>query len=93
MSFTFRYEFVQCGDVEKLIKKREKPDDKPIYYVTIEDTYDTIKHPHLATGHGGQDHIIKKLSKKCANITCEALDLFKPFSQECQKKCKHPQPL
>ena len=88
MSFTFRYEIVQCGDVEKLIKKREKPDDEPIYYVTIEDTYDTIKRAHLATGHGGRDRMIKELSKKYANITREALDRFKSFCQECQKKRK-----
>ena len=90
MSFTFRYEIVQCGDVAKLIKKREKPDDEPIYYVTIEDTYDTIKRAHLVTGHGGRDRMIKELSKKYANITREALDLFKSFGQECQKKRKRP---
>ena len=34
--------------------------------------------------------MIKELSKKYANITREALDLFKSFCQECQKKRKRP---
>ena len=30
------------GDVEKLIKKKQSPEEHPIYYATIEDTYDII---------------------------------------------------
>ena len=37
-----KYEVLQCSDVEKLIKKRKSPEDHPVYYATIEDTYDII---------------------------------------------------
>jgi len=44
-----RYEILQCGDVEKLIKNRNNPDEPPLYYVTMEDTFDVIKRAHIAT--------------------------------------------
>ena len=46
-----RHEILQCGDVEKLIKKYAKPDDTPLYYVTTEGTFDVIKRAHIATDH------------------------------------------
>ena len=86
----FRYEVLQCGDVEKLIRKRKEPTDSPIYYATIEDTYDIIKRAHIATGHGGRDRMQKELQKKYANITTKALELYKSLCEECQKKRKRP---
>ena len=86
----FRYEILQCGDIEKLIKRRLEPDDDPVYYVSIEDTYDAIKRAHVATGHGGRDRMAKEITKKYANITRESMDLFKSYCHECQKKCKRP---
>ncbi|XP_037780277.1 KRAB-A domain-containing protein 2-like [Penaeus monodon] len=60
-----------------------KVDDEPIlYYVIIEDTYDVIKGAHIATGYGGRDRMIKE--------TREALELFKSYCEECQKKRKRP---
>ena len=76
--------------MEKLIKRRKSPEESPVYYVSIEDTYDIIKRAHIATGHGGRDRMIKHLSTKYANITREAIELFKSFCQECQKKRKRP---
>ena len=32
----FRYEILQCGPVEKLIKKRSTADENLLYYVSIE---------------------------------------------------------
>ena len=49
------YELLQCGDVEKLIKKRKSPEHPQVYYATIEDTYDIISKPHIAIGHSGCD--------------------------------------
>ena len=46
-----RYEVLQCGEVEKLIKKRKSPEDWPVYFATIEDPYDIITKAHIATGH------------------------------------------
>ena len=40
----------QCGDVEKLTKKRKSPEDCPVYYAIIEDTYNIISKAHIATG-------------------------------------------
>ncbi|XP_037773567.1 KRAB-A domain-containing protein 2-like [Penaeus monodon] len=84
-------EILLCGDIEKLIKNERKSDDEPVlYYVAIEDTYDVIKRAHIATGHGGRDRMIKETAKKYANITREALELFKSYCEECQKKRKRP---
>ncbi|XP_052792275.1 KRAB-A domain-containing protein 2-like [Mya arenaria] len=85
-----KYEILQCGDVEKLIKKRTHPEESPLYYVTIEDTFDVIKRAHIATGHGGRDRMIKELQRKYANITTKALEHFKSLCAECQKKRKRP---
>lgn len=81
---------MQCGDVEKLIKRRQDPEESPVYYVSIEDTFEVIMRVHLATGHGGRDRMTKEVNKKYANITREALELFKSFCEECQKKRKRP---
>ncbi|KAK6181870.1 hypothetical protein SNE40_009648 [Patella caerulea] len=85
-----KFEIMQCGDVEKLIKKRATQDEDPVYYVCIEDTYDVVKRAHTATGHGGRDRMAKEVNKKYANITREALEIFKSYCQECQKKRKRP---
>jgi len=88
-----KYEVLQCGDVEKLIKKRSSPEDPPIYYVCIEETYATIQRAHIATGHGGRDRMLKHLSTKYANITRECVDLFKSYCVPCQEKIKRPKEL
>ena len=46
-----QYEVLQCGNDNKLIKKRQSPEDRPVYYATIEDTFDIISKAHTATGH------------------------------------------
>ena len=76
-----------CGDVEKLIKKRADSSVPPLYYVTIEDTFDIIKRTHLSTGYGGHDRMIKEL-QKYANITTQSNERFKSLCEECQKKRK-----
>ena len=81
---------LQCGDVEKLIKKRKSSEDPPVYYVSIEDTYDVIKRAHIATGHGGRDKMLKHLGTKYANITSHAVGLFKSYCAVCQQKTKRP---
>lgn len=83
-----RYEVLQCGGVEKLIKKRKNKDEAPVYYVSIEDTYNVVKKAHLATAHGGRDRMLKKLSAQYANITRETVELFKSHCPECQEKQK-----
>ena len=84
-----RYEILECGDVQKLIKKRQTSDELPIYYACIEDTFDIIKKAHVATGHGGRDRMMKELSLKYANILRDDVELFKSLCQEYQKKRKH----
>uniref|UniRef100_A0A4W3GZE2 KRAB-A domain-containing protein 2-like n=1 Tax=Callorhinchus milii TaxID=7868 RepID=A0A4W3GZE2_CALMI len=85
-----RYEVLQCGDVEKLIKRRTNPEEPPLYYVSIEDTFEVIKRAHIATGHGGRDRMIKELQHKYANVPTKALELFKSLCEDCQKKRKRP---
>ena len=82
----FRYEVLLYGDVENLIKRRSNPEQQPMYYVSIEDTYDVIKRAHIATGHGDRDRMVKEISKKYVNVTRDAIELFKSYCYECQKK-------
>ena len=89
-SISFRYEVLQCGDVEKLIKKRATAEEPTLYYVSIEDTYDIIKRAHIATGHGGRDRMKAHLASKYANITKESLEMFKSYCIVCQEKRKRP---
>ncbi|XP_037787473.1 KRAB-A domain-containing protein 2-like [Penaeus monodon] len=79
-----RYEVLLCGDIEKSIKKCKSVDESPVYYVTIEDSYDIIKRAHIATGHRGRD----RMGAKYANITKEALELFMSYCITCQEKRK-----
>ena len=53
-----KYEVIECGYVKKLIRKREV-NEATFYFVSIEETFDVIKRPHIATGHGGRDKMIK----------------------------------
>ena len=76
--------------MEKLIKKRTNLVDSPLYYVSLEDTFDVIKRAHIATGHGGRDRMIKELQRKYVNITTKSLELYKSLCEECQKKRKRP---
>ena len=41
---------------------------------------------HIATGHGCRDKMIKEANKKYANVSIEALELFKELCEECQQK-------
>jgi hypothetical protein len=41
---------------------------------------------HIATRHGGRDKMIKEANKKYANVSKEALELFKELCDECQLK-------
>ena len=79
---------MQCGDVEKLIKLPKDPEESPLYYVSIQDTYDIIQRAHIATGHGGRDRMHKDITRKYANITIWTLGIFKSFCLECQKNKK-----
>ena len=49
------------------------------FTVCIEETYAIIQQAHIATDHGGHDHMLKHLSTKNANITRECVDLFKSY--------------
>ncbi|XP_041356808.1 KRAB-A domain-containing protein 2-like [Gigantopelta aegis] len=82
-----KYELLQCGDVQKLIRKKPNQ-EHPLYFATIEETFDIIKRAHIATGHGGRDKMIKEINKMYANITQDAITLFKSMCIECQRKRK-----
>ena len=76
--------------MEKLIRRRQNPEESPVYFVTIEETYDVIKRAHTTTGHGGRDRMIKLLAPKYANVTTWAIETFKSYYTECQLKKKRP---
>ena len=48
-----RYEVLQCGDVEKLIKKRNEVngEEQTVYFAHIDELYDIVKRAHTSTGH------------------------------------------
>ena len=85
--YLFRKEEVlDFSDVKKLRRKRNYNPNEPLtYFVRIEDTFDVTKR---ATGRGGRDKMINELSKKYANITQEALNMFTSFYIQCQRKEK-----
>jgi hypothetical protein len=56
------------------------------YYVCLEDMFKVVQKNHIATGHGGRDKMIKEANKKYANVSIEALELFKDLCEECQLK-------
>ena len=68
-----RYEVFQCGDIEKLIKKRNEANGEvqTVYFAHIDELYDIVKRAHTSTGHGGRDKMMKTLSSKYANVTRE----------------------
>lgn len=73
-----RYEVLQCGDVEKLIKKRRGTNGEEqttVYFAHIDEMYDIVKRAHTSTGHGGRDKMMKNLSKY-DNITREVFLLI-----------------
>ena len=81
-----KYEILECGGEEKLIRKRVSKESDPVYFVAIEDTYQVLNRAHLATGHGGRDRMHKYLSGKYANVTLKSIELFKSFCLPCQEK-------
>ena len=83
---TCRYEVLQCGDVERLICKREDSSQNPIYYAHMDEMFDIIKRAHISSGHGGRDKMLKELGPRYANVTREAVELFKSLCIECTKK-------
>ena len=85
-----RYQLLQCGDVEKLIKKKTVDEENAIYFAHNDDLFDIIKRVHTTTGHGGRDKMMKVLSAKYANITREVVELYKSLCLECAKKRKRP---
>ncbi|XP_066988202.1 KRAB-A domain-containing protein 2-like [Macrobrachium rosenbergii] len=85
-----KYDLLNCGDTQKLIRKRKDEKSEPVYFVFIEETFSILKRAHILTGHGGRDKMIKNLSEKYANITQESINLFKAGCIECQKKKRRP---
>ncbi|XP_070183286.1 KRAB-A domain-containing protein 2-like [Littorina saxatilis] len=82
--------YSSAGLQKKLIQRRSTRHESPLYYVSIEGTFDVVKSAHISTGHGGRDRMLKELQKKYANIPTKAVELFKSLCQECQKKRKRP---
>lgn len=54
----------------------------------MDDMFDIIKRVHISVGHGGRDKMMKELASKYANVTREAVELFKSLCVECLKKRK-----
>jgi len=79
---------MQCGDLEKLVRKPDSSTTDVLYYVHLDDMYDIIKRAHISCGHGGRDKMMKAISTKYANITREVLELYKSLCMECAKKRK-----
>ena len=82
----FKFDVIQCGDIEKLIKKRQAITDPILYYVFAKEMYSIVLKAHLNTGHGGKDKMLKEVNKKYANVTRDVLNLFKEMCKECQLK-------
>ena len=73
--------------MEKLIRKRDNLAEDPVYFVNMDEMYDTIKRAHISSGSGGRDKMIQCLSRY-AGIRRESIEHFKSLCTECQKKRK-----
>ena len=89
LQYVTRYEVMQCGDIEKLVRKRDNQ-ASPTYFAHIDETYDIIKRAHIATGYGGHDKMMKVLIPKYANVTRDVVELYKTLCITCMKKRKRP---
>lgn len=85
----YRYEILQCSHTDKLIWKCMLQEESPIFFVTIEDSYDIIKTVHTATGHGGWYRIIRELGKKFAYVFTGSVAMLKSYCLACQEKTWH----
>ena len=65
-------------------------EERPLYYVTVEEMFDILKISHITTGHGGRDRMLKEVKKKYANISVQIIELFKSLCIQCQKKRVRP---
>ncbi|CAG2229962.1 unnamed protein product [Mytilus edulis] len=81
-----KYEVLQCGDVKKIVKKRNSSDEDVKYYVCLEDMYSIVQKIHISIGHGGRDIMVKVTNRKYVNISNKALELYKELCEECQLK-------
>ena len=79
-----KYEQLQCVDVQKLIRKKPNQ-EHPLYFATIEETFDIIKRVHIATGHGGRDKMCQRKRKRTTTkgIVVKPI-LSKDFSSRAQ---------
>ncbi|GFO26542.1 hypothetical protein PoB_005304700 [Plakobranchus ocellatus] len=63
--FSGRYEALQSGPTEKkkkqLMKSRSTRQESPLYYVSIEETFDVIRSANISTDRGGIDLMLKEL--------------------------------
>src|SRR6218665_1810647 len=44
-----KFSILLCGDVEKLVRKSTDPASDKVYYAHMDDMYDIIRRPHIAT--------------------------------------------
>ena len=68
-----KYELLNCGDTQKLIRKHKDENSEPVYFVFIEETFSILKRAHILTGHGGRDKMIKKISHKSMQTSHKSL--------------------
>ena len=67
-----------CGDVEKLIKRRNYHDEQPVYYAIMEDKYDIISRGHMTTDHGGRDRMLNTFVKSMPTAQQKLLNSTSP---------------
>lgn len=81
----FRYEMLQFGDIQKLIKSRHGKEESSIMWASRIDTISSKK-GHMTTGHGGTDCVRKHLSSVYANIRYTSGVLQSSYSVPGKKK-------
>ena len=67
-----------CGDVEKLIMRRNSHDEQPVYYAIMEDKYDIISRGHITTDHGGHDRMLNTFVKSIPTARQKLLNSTSP---------------
>ena len=73
---------LEIGEVKKLIAKGETVR----YFLPADEIFDVIESAYVAIGHGGRDRLKKEVSRKCANVTIEMINIFLSMCETCQQK-------
>lgn len=83
-----RFQVIVENDRNRLICPGTE--EEPVYFLPIEEIYDTINTAHVSSGHGGRDRLRHALKQRYANITYDMITEFLKGCETCHAKKSIP---